>query len=375
MGGSKSELQRLSIVAKILFMIQEDIEMESKPIVSIIINNYNYERFLAEAIDSALNQTYTNIEVIVVDDGSTDNSRNVISAYGTRIVPILKSNGGQISALNAGVEASQGEIIFFLDADDMFLPQKVEKVVELFKQVDRESPDAMLSNYIDTINEAGQAIDIGILDTLTTKFAWNHLPEIRGRRSRLVEKGLTRLSTPEQTFQFASKYRFIPFLAMPTSGIAITSSLAKKVFPLPSNEINYLIGADEFVVKGASLFGNVYLTDSILTKYRIHGKNSDWHWSSNPVRLMDFVSVTQVVDGFLNSKLRLVGKKAVFSQLSSIQAKGFYREHYGSRELFELAVKVIKWHVDMKTIVFFTKTILLSALLKFKRTKIKAVDP
>lgn len=368
MVGTKSELRRLSIVAKVLFMIQEDIEMESKPIVSIIIDNYNYERFLAEAIDSALNQTYPNIEVIVIDDGSTDNSRNVISAYGTRIVSILKSNGGQISALNAGVEVSQGEIIFFLDADDMFLPHKVEEMVELFNRVDRESPDAMLSNYLETINEVGQTIDIGILDTLTTTFGWNHLPEIRGRRSRLVEERLTRLSTPEQTFQFASKYRFIPFLAMPTSGIGITSCLAEKVFPLPSDKITLSIGADEFLVKGASLFGNVYLTDSVLTKYRIHGKNSDWHWSSNPAKPIDFVSARiEVVDEFLNSKLRLLGKKAVFSQLSSIQAKGFYREHYGSRELFELAVKVIKWHVDMKTIVFFTKTILLSAFIKIQK--------
>ena len=85
--------------------------MESKPIVSIIINNYNYDRFLAEAIDSALNQTYPHVEIIVVDDGSTDNSRNIIADYGNRIVPVLKSNGGQACSFNEGFKASQGEII------------------------------------------------------------------------------------------------------------------------------------------------------------------------------------------------------------------------------------------------------------------------
>jgi glycosyltransferase involved in cell wall biosynthesis len=338
--------------------------MEVPPTVSIIINNYNYDRFLAEAIDSALNQTYTNTEVIVVDDGSTDNSHDVISAYGTRIIPVLKQNGGQTSALNAGVEASQGEIIFFLDADDVFFPHKVEKMVKLFAQVAQDSPDAMISNYIETINEVGEPIDIGILDTLSNAFRWDYLHEIRGRRSRLFEEGvMTRLSTPEQAFQFAAKYRFIPFLAMPTSGFAISRSLMKKIFPILLNETAMSIGADEFVVKGASLLGTVYLTNSVLTKYRIHGKNSDWRWSKNPIKIISFL---EVIDEFLNSKLKTLGKKAVFSQMSSMQSKSFYIDHYGSRELFELAVKVIKWHANLTTFKFFVKTMLLSIMIRQK---------
>ena len=74
----------------------------SNALVSIIVNNYNYQRFLTEAIDSALKQTYCNTEVIVVDDGSTDGSLEIIASYGRRIIPLLKGNGGQNSALNAG---------------------------------------------------------------------------------------------------------------------------------------------------------------------------------------------------------------------------------------------------------------------------------
>src|ERR1700719_288784 len=89
-----------------------------RALVSIIIPNYNYARYLRIAIDSALAQTYAPVEVIVVDDGSTDNSREVIESYGDRITPIIKTNGGHGSALNAGYAASRGEIVIFLDADD-----------------------------------------------------------------------------------------------------------------------------------------------------------------------------------------------------------------------------------------------------------------
>src|ERR671933_952190 len=106
--------------------------MKEQPLVSIAINNYNYARFLPQAIDSALNQTYPNVEVVVVDDGSTDNSREIIASYGSKIIPGLKENGGQASAFNAGFAASRGDVICFLDSDDAFLPEKVAEVIDAF---------------------------------------------------------------------------------------------------------------------------------------------------------------------------------------------------------------------------------------------------
>ena len=99
-------------------------------LVSIVVNNYNYAQYLRKAIDSALGQTHPNTEVIVVDDGSTDDSREVIASYGDRIVPVLKENGGQSSAFNAGFDQSNGDVIIFLDADDILLACAAEQAAE-----------------------------------------------------------------------------------------------------------------------------------------------------------------------------------------------------------------------------------------------------
>ncbi|HCA58980.1 MAG TPA: hypothetical protein DEP46_13490, partial [Blastocatellia bacterium] len=103
-----------------------------KPLVSAIIPNYNYARYVGEAVESALGQTYPNIEVIVVDDGSTDNSLEVLEQYRDRIKIIAQKNSGVCVARNRGVAESEGEYIAFLDADDVWLPEKIEKQVEKF---------------------------------------------------------------------------------------------------------------------------------------------------------------------------------------------------------------------------------------------------
>jgi glycosyltransferase involved in cell wall biosynthesis len=106
--------------------------MSELPLASIVISSYNYGRFLPDAIDSALGQTYTNTEVIVVDDGSTDHSREVIAGYGERVRPLWKDNAGQASCLNVGYRSSRGEVIFFVDSDDLLLPTAVEMALPFF---------------------------------------------------------------------------------------------------------------------------------------------------------------------------------------------------------------------------------------------------
>src|SRR5207302_4981495 len=87
-------------------------------LASVVVNNHNYERFVGEAVESALAQTYPHTEVVVVDDGSTDGSRDVLERFRGDIQLVLKPNGGQRSAFNAGLERSSGDLVCFLDADD-----------------------------------------------------------------------------------------------------------------------------------------------------------------------------------------------------------------------------------------------------------------
>ena len=101
-------------------------------LVSVVIPNYNYAHFLREAIDSVLAQTYSDIEIIVVDDGSSDASSEVLESYGKRIRTVFQKNQGVSAARNNGAEISRGEFIAFLDADDSWLPAKLEKQSEIF---------------------------------------------------------------------------------------------------------------------------------------------------------------------------------------------------------------------------------------------------
>ena len=96
-------------------------------LASVIINNFNYGRIIGDAIASALAQTHPDVEVIVVDDGSTDGSHEVIHGFGGRITPIFKENGGMASTHNVGFAASRGAAVVFLDADDILLPQALER--------------------------------------------------------------------------------------------------------------------------------------------------------------------------------------------------------------------------------------------------------
>lgn len=112
--------------------------MEYAPKVSIVIPAYNASNYLAEAIDSALSQTYPNIEIIVVNDGSKDDgaTRNVALRYGNKIIYIEKENGGCSSALNIGIANMTGEWFSWLSHDDLYYPQKIEMQIKHLNSLD-----------------------------------------------------------------------------------------------------------------------------------------------------------------------------------------------------------------------------------------------
>src|SRR5262249_60936438 len=113
-------------------LLDEEGIMSKLPLASIVMSSYNYGRFLPDAIDSALGQTHANTEVIVVDDGSTDHSREVIAGYGERVRPVWKDNGGAASAPDAGERGGPGGGVFFFCLEYPVAPAAVQKGVSVF---------------------------------------------------------------------------------------------------------------------------------------------------------------------------------------------------------------------------------------------------
>jgi glycosyltransferase involved in cell wall biosynthesis len=257
----------------------------SGPFVSILINNYNYARYLRAAIDSALQQTYPKVEVIVVDDGSTDSSREIIASYGERVVAVFKENGGQGSAFNAGVRASHGDILCFLDSDDFFYSDKVSHVVEAFWQRGLNSRPMMMHHLLTPI-------------------------DLRGARIEGPLRGQTHVS-PMNRYSFAQRHRFVWYEAGPTTTISINRALACRLFPIPERGVR--ISGDDFVVCGASLIGEIYSIGKDLGAYRVH-ENNNWHLSERK-KSPEFIKTLQI---YLNQKLLENGKSPVIAFDDSI---------------------------------------------------------
>ncbi len=117
------------------------------PLVSIVIPVYNGSNYMREAIDSALAQTYTNNEIIVVNDGSKDNTEEIALSYGDKIRYFAKENGGQSSALNLGIEKMRGDYFSWLSHDDVYYPNKIEEQVKVLSQLPKPTEAFIYSNY------------------------------------------------------------------------------------------------------------------------------------------------------------------------------------------------------------------------------------
>lgn len=112
----------------------------ANPLVSIIIPTYNGADTIRNSIDSVLQQTYKNVELIVVDDGSTDNTFDILASYRDKLTVVRQDNAGPSAARNRGISISNGMIIAFLDSDDLWLPTKIEKQVDIMQKLDKSVP-------------------------------------------------------------------------------------------------------------------------------------------------------------------------------------------------------------------------------------------
>ncbi len=126
--------------------------------VSIIIPVHNSQKFLKECLDSAINQTFSDFEIIAVNDGSTDNSLEILQSYSDKIKIVSKTNGGTASAINAGIKIASGDWIKILDSDDLLYPTALEILVSEASKLKDKKNTILYANF-DTIDEDGNLID------------------------------------------------------------------------------------------------------------------------------------------------------------------------------------------------------------------------
>jgi glycosyltransferase involved in cell wall biosynthesis len=218
------------------------------PSVTILIDTYNYARYLGRAMESALGQDYTGPlpEILVVDDGSTDDTAAVVQHYGGRVRYIAKDNGGQASALNLGLREAQGDIICLLDGDDYFYPGKVQLVAEAF----RRRPDVgLVYNKFDIVDGAG--VSLG-----------KTFPESTWTGCRLP---LSRVP---------GQLRSLILLGHPWTCITSAMSVRRSVVAdLPVPEDVFIHSVDLFLGLVLPFLAEVAIVDTAATAYVYHGEN------------------------------------------------------------------------------------------------------
>jgi hypothetical protein len=211
--------------------------------VDVVITNHNYGRFLGAAIESALSQTRPDVRVIVVDDGSEDQSREVLGEFEDRIEVVLKDRGGQASALNAGIARCRGEVLLLLDADDVLRPEAAERVVAAFAA----DPDLVKVQFRMAV------VDAEGRPTGATKPS-GHLQPPTGdvRRAELA-------------FPFDLAW-------LPGGGTAFRISSVRELLPIPESDYPHC-GADWYLVHLGALAGSSAALEEVCAEYRIHGEN------------------------------------------------------------------------------------------------------
>jgi glycosyltransferase involved in cell wall biosynthesis len=246
---------------------------------SVIIPCYNYGQYVADAIESGLNQTFRAIEVIVVDDGSTDNSLEVIKSFGDRIRVISQMNSGHAAAENAGFACASGDLILFLDADDLLYPTAVETAIERFGPT-----TSKVQFYLEALTESKQS-----------------------RGYTMPEKMPAEQEIERLLFGFGS------YPSPPTSGNAYARQFLERVLPFPEKE--YLGATDNYVMVLAPLYGQVKVCPQTLGGYRLHGKNMSELLNSQSVqRMREEIVINAVRQRTLEVHCKMLGR-AIRSEL------------------------------------------------------------
>jgi glycosyltransferase involved in cell wall biosynthesis len=208
---------------------------------SIVIVNYNYARFLSQAIESALAQTYDNTEVVVIDDGSTDDSFSIMRSYGDRIIAVFKNNAGQSSCYSRGLTVCSGDVVLYLDADDFLHPNCLSEVIDSWKE-----GCVKAHFYLDVVDEHGASLHA------------------------VVPSG--RLATGTDPLKMMRL--FGAYCSPPASGNIYSRDFLAQVLPMDNENQLWQGGADAVTIFAAPYFGTIVAVPRTLGFYRRHADAS-----------------------------------------------------------------------------------------------------
>ena len=245
----------------------------SKPFVTALVDTYNHESFIEEAISSVFQQDFpaSEMEILVVDDGSTDHTPELVRKFGPRVRLLRKVNGGQASAFNMGIIEARGEIVAFLDGDDWWALNKVKRVAEVFAS----HPEVGIT---------GHSITEIMLDG-------------RQRVERLREDTRFQANSPEGARIFRTRKNFLG-----TSRMAIRTELLRNILPVP---VSLVIQADEYLFTMVAVLSEAVVLAEPLTFYRHHRSNLFQISAHDPVKLRRKLEVFQALSKVLSEQLEL----------------------------------------------------------------------
>jgi hypothetical protein len=208
-----------------------------RPLVSVLIDTYNYGRYVEQAIESVLGQEFAGpVEVLVVDDGSEDDTAERVRKFGERVRYLRKANGGQASAFNLGLREARGQIVALLDGDDYWLPGKLRRVVEEFAR----NPEAGM--------------------------VYHRLREVDERNGGEKDGDFAAISG----WVTAGRNKLMSYILYPTSALAFRRKWLEELGPIPET---LRIQADAYWSGLVIFVAPVAAIEQSLGVYRIHGRN------------------------------------------------------------------------------------------------------
>ncbi|MBI3119311.1 MAG: glycosyltransferase family 2 protein, partial [Candidatus Hydrogenedentes bacterium] len=267
--------------------------LPASPSVSVILTSYNYAQYVAEAIRSVFAQTYPNVELIIVDDGSADTSRAVIEATlaeapkTMRVETVFQEHAGQAAAWNKGFQYVQGDIVAFLDSDDTWRPEKLEAMVEFIRRVPEGGVFQHQLEVVggchpprsgSTSTSAEPAQDLGPLGTSPPGTASvPFIPSLPGSTATLRLKQPKLLSADLFQEWLALKqvnvavHQDVVAVFVPTSGLLWRREVLERLFPLPAQLTSC---PDAFLTRTACALGPLCSHPAVLGAWREHGANA-----------------------------------------------------------------------------------------------------